>query len=892
MKILSNISKGYSSLRSLFRGPKPLFLIPLTLIALSSCVAEDLPDCIDNNSGNGLEEIEDYVLRLKINLPSLGGGTKTRAEVDYDELDETYEDYIDPEKLHILFFLKTNPTNNAILDHGNDPGTYRLYRAFSPGDPEFSMIPVVNPSSSRFDKEWYVSIAIPKMDDGEDFAEILRDHDFKVAVVANAHTGGQYAWNKYTLPTENNPDPIFYFGRVSDESDESDDRVTIEDKDNEGNTIRYIKLGGDINLLNHQTSVEVDQQLKGNTSLYGFLYSDYSDVANGKALGHYAEWLSLRNKALFDSEEGAYNYIRGFWNPDPSEDRPRDITRDYYDLWSCWNFGGSFRNNANPYPAFPDEWEDRNGDYLREQIEAALEDETHQVGAFTTQDWDPHYPLTYVPQTQDEEATLVIRDASGLSVDLDNYNPYTASGAYSYGIKLTQNRNGAGMTEQNTYNRFRTKDVGVFKFTAPASGKLVIKGRSAGAGDAIVYAQLSNTEKYQQLTFGQEIAEEKAAIKITSSTTDSNQDLYVYVGADSPEAAEIYSIEYVQDEYLFETNRVGIAPSEDQPIPMYGCQDYTALRGLWFPGTSFDLYNYNLISPDITDAKPSTSYFHPLPLLRSVAKVEILIPKNLQPNHVFMRSVNHFARWEPSDVETPTDRIWTDDHADFTTDHDQYCEFFHLMEQPSFYPYESESEYKQKLAYFYGNWGDTNGLGGVAPVVHGNGSCEKSGKPGLPDFTYPHIMNPVINRSEFVEFLHVAPDPNYPNSERYVLYVGEKFVDDPDDLTNLDKASPKVTHIEFRLKNDPYYNLDDDNCYRVYFTDEGYNPDVPMPDLSDEDHSWEKAYEQREGNLEKHWPILRNHYYRFVVEDITDHKVKVALSVLPWRKNNDISVSW
>ena len=212
------------------------------------------------------------------------------------------------------------------------------------------------------------------------------------------------------------------------------------------------------------------------------------------------------------------------------------------------------------------------------------------------------------------------------------------------------------------------------------------------------------------------------------------------------------------------------------------------------------------------------------------------------------------------------------------------------------------------LAWYYGSWKNNQGnIGSGDNIVqvpnetdYGNTLITqpnlKTEDPPHQFWTqYPHIINPRIERSDFVEFEPVGEAKGIYN--RYVLYVPEKFVDDPNSDGKV-KENPKVCHIEFRrgdmdadTPKDPYLNVDDNYCYRIYFTKGGYNNEsnlIPKfeadkPGTKDK-QTWENMYEQNVDNLKKHWPIVRNHVYSFVVEDAKNKVVVVKLEVLPWKE--------
>lgn len=250
------------------------------------------------------------------------------------------------------------------------------------------------------------------------------------------------------------------------------------------------------------------------------------------------------------------------------------------------------------------------------------------------------------------------------------------------------------------------------------------------------------------------------------------------------------------------------------------------------------------------------------------------------------------------DVSSPTNQIWVDYNERI---HSKDCEWEHLLGHEPFYNNETYT-YQEQLAWFYGSWAKENEpIGGI--YVPEN---IKFGKEDDATDKYPRIINPMIERSDFCEFLYAGKTGIY---DKYVLYVPEKFVDDPNDEGDV-KSDPKVCHIEFRAYDFPYTNLDDNWCYRIYFTKDGYNsqyagensklPDSGKKDEKDEagniintiDNTWENVYEKNIDNLKEHWPIMRNHLYSFTVADEHTGVLVVKLEVLPWKDVQDNKYNW
>lgn len=852
MSILKNIY-----IRSCF------FLASLAIFA--SCTDDALKPGPDNNPDND----SNYYLTFKIGLQSLGTGTRAGSSPV-----EEYEDYVDVEKLYIMFFINDD---SATEDTGTPPynrenayqqyNNYKLYKMFEPGDPAVSMIPVAYNTKDYYDKCWYVKISIPDIKDasgnnvGENFANILRKNDFRVAVMANAETGKKIILEEATYDENKN-----------------------------------LILGSDINEIHRQTpstDIYVNPDL---IDFYGFLYEGKVNENKNKYLGYYTDWVTLRNQTdinrkYFLNVNEAAQLIRNIYDPVESS-IPYE---DYKNMWSVWNFGGDAGDNALTYPTdHLDSWNAVNGSYLYSIMSKALENESSNniEESFAT---GPKVPdpdnadkqidgetvyLEYISFEKNDVFASAVKQES-----VENYKFY-------YGIQLPKNQNDEGNNGSN-YMKFNPDHGGCFAFKATGSGHLIITASVASQGDvesnntARILAQIGKKNEHVTYEFNSSSPESKSnSITIEGDS----QTIYIYTDSSSESEPVIYQIEYIKDTYLYLTDHQGIAPTKDYPIQMYGVQSYAKLEKLWEEGESFDLDDYHGIGNDYDfPYNPDNTYFHPIPLLRSVAKVIVRIPKSLNARHVYLRSVNRYARWEPTDVKSNTTDIWFDGTEDFKDQHIETCEFWNIVDQPPFFdptdnPTDAqELSFKQKLAWYYGSWME-------------QGIIDKQNKIDTKDeknnFDYPHIMNALVDRTDFVKFLDAGTEEIY---DKYVLYVPEKYVDDPDNMfddNGIEHSVPKVCHVEFRVDGDPDDNLDDNNCYRIYFTEKGFNDKMAIPDMRDDDHSWEKLYEQDKENLQVHWPIIRNHVYQFTVEDIKKQIVIVSLEVLPWKKVDDIKVSW
>ena len=602
--------------------------------------------------------------------------------------------------------------------------------------------------------------------------------------------------------------------------------------------------------------------------IYSFLKEGYS------GMGSYQDWV-LNGQS---SKDDALVWIRENWIPG---EEYSDNGIKYKDLRLLWNFDAAYTNSSSHLStdSYKDEWVTKNRNELYES------------------GW-----------LKDNNATTHLQDLTPLSSNLTALNfksdSNNESSDFSHIAKIGDQ---CGVVlETGEYTVINNENItakNIFIFRLVGSGRLTIKWGSSNEENASIKIERRNNltdaaskdaiktnddnvtkDRYNPETT--KLMEEDHVIDYEIDTEP--EYLFIYATKGKP---VIYEIEYVQDNYLYSTDRSGKklgTGADELLIPMYGIQKFNALGGYWQEGTVFGLSNFNNVTP--------TYDYKLIPMLRSVAKVELRLPRKSQSqslyHHVFLRCLNRKARSEPMDVSSPTDDIWVDQFSD--EEHEGSCEWYkiiaHVQANGVFYNPETSgsdaTEYMQKLAWYYGSWSaDGSTLGGISMLPQKSDGND-----------YPHILNPMIDRSDFAQFIYTGSEGMY---DRYVIYVPEKFVDDPSNVgpqtRNMSKEKPKVCHIEFRGGNDSYTNLDDDWCYRIYFTKNGFDPEF-KPDLSDTSNSsnptWENTYEQREENLRNHWPIMRNHVYSFTVVDANSRIAVVQLKVLPWKETDDNTYDW
>ncbi|MCH5229327.1 MAG: hypothetical protein J1F12_04950 [Muribaculaceae bacterium] len=628
-----------------------------------------------------------------------------------------------------------------------------------------------------------------------------------------------------------------------------------------------INKGDNIHLLHHLTS---DTEYNNKTAL-SFLKEGTDNM------GLYQIWINDNISGI--TKETALDWIRDNWCPGDKyvNGKGRDSEfSNYQDLRILWNFNAAY----NYDPGSTDNYDPE-------------------------EDFGEVYATEWAQKNYDDFHSWL--SATNATTKLSNIGPLSSdNGRFSFiglpegqtGNSAKRGSKGDGKTGIVLPSGDNSKNV--IKFMIPASGTLFVKWASADSNEAGLKIERRNNidDSTAKDVISSETTETKTVDSGEITLTGEAEHIWIYCDKGN---AIIYEIEYVQGKYLYETNRSAAPLSDNQLIPMFGCQQYDKLQDYWRPGTLFNLSNYNRISStNDYDSKE-------ISLLRSVAKVELKIPKSLKSHHVYLRCSNRHSRYEPMDVSTPTDLIWADNSINGK--HSEKCEWHKLIGHEPFYePGGSDSDftkYKQKLAWYYGSWNDGSGeIGGVTiPASNAYGNTPTVSPTDATNWDgYPHIINPRILRSDFAEFIYTGEaDGIY---HRYVMYVPEKFVDDPNNTGKIED-NPKVCHIEFRRgpnddgKNgDPWSNVDDDNCYRIYFTKDGFynynNQGYPdfRKDANNVERNWENYYEQNTDILKQHWPIIRNHVYSFTVGDDDQVAIIVNLEVLPWKNVEEMNYTW
>ncbi|MCH5242420.1 MAG: hypothetical protein J1F67_08340 [Muribaculaceae bacterium] len=841
MNLLSNIK---SSIRN-FIGKRYLPLVPYTLsfipytlslilITLLSCTDDKL---INPDSSSSSSEVDGDAISIYFDP---GADFSARASFHSDA--EQNENLI--RKFRVKFFI-SDPDGS-----GND---YFLFD--SPIISSFEKI-----YGEAGNELYKTTIQIGNLTDnnGNKLAgkirELLRSYPFKIAIIANMPNEGRTSWFGDTNEKMTNEFSYSYLCNTSD--------------------LSVVKTINDLHFLQKDNTYGKKK--------YKFLAKQYgSDYYVSDNVG----WMNRRSTTdeyhvttgktpssdLIENEAMAANWIRNYWDPwwDYRYQNKQDgikeaVYYDYENLWQLWNFGGSVydSNNELSFDQIWDgsckewgyNWKLRNSNKFKE-----------------SNDWFGWNEFWFTPNAYySNDGLYIIQNENHPNTsDASTYVRITKSND-RYGIILPKSdgietRTSNGKTEQYLKYTVDEKYVpnsganGSISFIAQNSGHLRVKYSSLNGSSAKIRIQRSsNTISSDDSYFTSSITPvdlpgESMEIKITGDP----EPIFIYAPNDP---IVIYAIEFISDIYLNDTNREGVPLNGTNAIAMVGVQEYDAF-GTWANGETKDLKG------------------KPVSLIRSVAKVVVNLPK--EAKHIYLRCMNSSANIEPVDLSTSTSETWTLKHQGGEKD----CEWFRIKDHEPWYKEEggqTEDQYKNWLSWYYGTWDSWK-------------EDEEWGKIAVPNTNdYPNIFNPRIERSDFCEFIYTG---EVNGSHRYILYVPEKGVDDPNDYGDDEEkrnvnSSPKVIHIEYRYDNDTYSNnLDDNNCYRIYFTD--YATNTAIKSLRPSEY---ESYEANHDNLTQHWPIMRNHIYTFNVTHTESTLVNqnILVQIKPWdyKPQSDWEETW
>ncbi|MCH5309548.1 MAG: hypothetical protein J1E58_06750 [Prevotella sp.] len=347
--------------------------------------------------------------------------------------------------------------------------------------------------------------------------------------------------------------------------------------------------------------------------------------------------------------------------------------------------------------------------------------------------------------------------------------------------------------------------------------------------------------------------------------------------------------------------RYFVKPSREHPIPMYGIQEFAPIGDRWIKGTPFNLSL--LTNSQEGDTNPYE--FKSISLLRSVVKLEFVMPKaqsdNFNLEYLVMGYPNVYARCEPMDVWTPTDKLWAKSH-------ENDCEWNAIV---NYGPISRTTDnqvglrpYQERLFWLYGAWlekdwkfgslGESLGEEGLKNLLVQNApSFDNEGKPIV-----PRIYNSCIQRNNVVSCKNV--DFSTEDYYHYVVYTGERNINDPSEVFNIGKSTSGAATVAYWgliLNNPAGANNGQDKPYIVYkvpltdfTTSEDYTSLIKRETVYkdrnsqgfyylDSNNNNNKKTGMQTGNqyyenlvqdvnnpTPKPWPLMRNHIYRTYVQ--------------------------
>ena len=367
---------------------------------------------------------------------------------------------------------------------------------------------------------------------------------------------------------------------------------------------------------------------------------------------------------------------------------------------------------------------------------------------------------------------------------------------------------------------------------------------------------------------------------------------------------------------IWTSRRFWRRPSQDYPIPMYGVQNFDKIEN-WVQGTPFNLSDIVNHGNDADHDNDEYNYkVKDISLLRSVVRLELLIPKTIgpAPDNVLLFYTNIYARCEPMDIWTPTEELWKEDHKT-----SKECDWYSIREYGTITKstdptgkinktednnggQRSFEQFRERISWFYGAWLDPQ---------PGTSKDDETYKPrwtfkGTTGFDwkdvvqegettpYPRIFNPCTQRNQKV-FCDDVDYSDYYNDGyyHYVVYTGERNLNDPNKLYNLggvEGMDGTVSYWWFNI-GDKAYTLplaDYDSGFsglEKVLTSFKYNNDEPENTTGISEYA--QAVQQESNPEYLPWPLVRNHVYRITVGYVPGAKPIVESRTWKFEPNSE-----
>lgn len=325
--------------------------------------------------------------------------------------------------------------------------------------------------------------------------------------------------------------------------------------------------------------------------------------------------------------------------------------------------------------------------------------------------------------------------------------------------------------------------------------------------------------------------------------------------------------------------------AEDQYIPMYGIQRFEPLS-TWVKGTTYNLSQQ-------TGSQTGEYDYKGISLLRSVVKLELRIPMYENGQKVKVENAwaqlysnNFMARCEPMDVWTPTNEIWSSNHA-------EDCEWLSIRNYGLYansLDQTAQEDYRQRLSWYFGVWREK---GWKYEKFQGDHS---SVAPTLETTStkYPRIFNPITQRltcSLVTDcYLPIDKGVNSQSYHRWIVYCGEKNMNDPNQLNNL-ASTGYINYFRIQVtrpgKSPQNYNLPITDYSKsgnpilkyIYDTEDitsiKYHANMSSSKATDVNYCYD--VKRATSNALYPYPLLRNHHYRITVSFGDGDDINVAI---------------
>lgn len=338
-----------------------------------------------------------------------------------------------------------------------------------------------------------------------------------------------------------------------------------------------------------------------------------------------------------------------------------------------------------------------------------------------------------------------------------------------------------------------------------------------------------------------------------------------------------------------------VLPSEKDPIPMYGMQNFKRINAAdWPEGSTFDLGRSVENGDEVTDL--------PISLLRCCVKVELVLPKPVE--WCVLEYSNIYSRCEPINVWTPTNELWDNNHASG----DECDDFKSILNYGAVARTTDDRtspllDYQKRISWFYGAWKEK----GDEEVAQGrercwnfgsltsNGTNWKNFAEKATGFNYPQIYNPMIQRNETavcykkgvdhenLKLWHNTLTGNY----HLIAYTGERNINDPSNLAQLNGSGSHtsvpiffwllkfegetklyiIPITDYSKTNNPALNLatvaDDEN--QEIKNIQGIKGAASENTLTDNINYYATEIAKQNTNAYP-WPLIRNHVYRIYLK--------------------------